>query len=130
VRDEIDHREIEATGRNGKRMPAHLWNKDGLPNQWGERNTNWKGGRRYPKSGYIEVAAPFGHPKIGKHKYMMEHRLVMEAHLGRYLESWEVVHHRNGIKNDNRIENLELVTKKTHLGKVICPHCHQEFNIR
>ena len=111
-------------------MPAHLWNKDGLPNQWGERNTNWKGGRRYPKSGYIEVAAPFGHPKIGKHKYMMEHRLVMEAHLGRYLESWEVVHHRNGIKNDNRIENLELVTKKTHLGKVICPHCHQEFNIR
>lgn len=75
--------------------------------QAGEKNFNWKGGRKKSNGGYVLVFSP-QHPCAEVGGYMLEHRLLMEVHLGRYLGPSEVVHHQNGVVDDNRIENLRL----------------------
>lgn len=81
-----------------------------------ERNPNWKGGRTIASSGYILLKKP-GHPMTDSRGYVYEHRLVASEMLGRPLLPGEQVHHRNGIKTDNRPENLE-VTESQHAHAV------------
>lgn len=67
--------------------------------------------------GYIQIWEP-EHPKADNQGYVPEHRLVMEKHLGRHLVNKEEIHHKNGKKEDNRIENLELFSSRSeHLAK-------------
>lgn len=80
-----------------------------------EKSPVWKGGRTKTKHGYILILK-HEHP-FNVRGYVLEHRLKMEEKIDRYLEKWEVVHHINGIKDDNKIENLQLCSH-FHLGQV------------
>jgi hypothetical protein len=79
----------------------------------GERNHAWKGGRLVGEDGYIALRLP-DHPNARSNGYYPEHRLVMENHLKRLLKREEHVHHINGVKSDNRIENLVLTNVFEH----------------
>lgn len=102
--------------------------KEGVSNNVKEKNPMWKGGRK-KHGNYIRIYKP-KHPYSDSRGYILEHRFIMEKKLKRYLKSFEKVHHRNNIKNDNRPENLELFINPIHYGKVKCPFCNKKFLIR
>ncbi len=81
----------------------------------GQNNPRWNGGRMRAKGGYIAVLKP-GHPRACKNSYVLEHILIWEAFNGKPLPEGWVIHHLNGIKDDNRPSNLlGLPARKHHL---------------
>lgn len=79
-------------------------------NRKGEENPLFKTGKTKDVNGYVILCSKIYGSNVNKR----EHRVVMEAHLGRELSPDEIVHHKNGIKDDNRIENLEVMTRPSH----------------
>jgi len=103
--------------------------RSGKISQRMQKNPLWKGGRSLDTKGYVLVRR-WKHPNAERSGYVREHRLVMSEYLGRPLRASELVHHVNGIKSDNRIENLQIVIKgRGPHGTVNCPFCHQIFRV-
>jgi hypothetical protein len=92
---------------DGCDLPVKLnvkgWSQGFCSGHYGSRGRRYVdvGDRHIHRDGYVMVKVPDG-------RVIGEHRAVMEQHLGRRLESRETVHHINGVRDDNRLENLEL----------------------
>jgi len=81
----------------------------------GANHHSWKGGRYKDEDGYIQI-------NIGKNKRQYEHRLIWEKAYGKILKGY-IIHHLNGIRDDNRLENLIMLPRKRHSPLIIIePH--------
>ena len=92
----------------------------------GSSHYNWKGGIFKTKDGYLEQTVDKNSPYLEmaiktnrKKKPVLQHRLIMAEHLGRCLTEDELVHHLNGIRDDNRRENLVIVKSTKHSGNTL-----------
>ena len=86
-------------------------------NLCGGHSPAWKGGRIKRKDGYLMIRldpSDFFYPMATKGGYVMEHRLVMAKSLSRCLQSWEIVHHIDGVKDHNSDDNLQLFSDLGH----------------
>lgn len=98
--------------RKGTENPMYGKRREACP--------RWNGGRKVRSDGYVIVVAPDDHPhpcdefKGSGLKYVLEHRLVMEKKIGRYLKNDEVVHHIDGNPSNNSPENLQLMERGEH----------------
>jgi len=77
----------------------------------GDKNPAWKGGKFKDQHGYVFVYTGKGEPKKRRQR---EHRLIWEQANGKILPDGWIVHHLNGIKDDNRLENLYAIPRAAH----------------
>ena len=82
-------------------------------NKIGANNPKWRGGQIIYPDKRVAIYAP-EHPAATKMGYVFRYRLVMEKVLGRFLTDEEIVHHINEITNDDRPENLQVMTQSEH----------------
>jgi len=81
----------------------------------------WNEGQLITSQGYVAVRVgadhphAWGPPTLRSHRYAYEHVVVMIEHLQRPLCSGEIIHHKNGDRRDNRLENLDLMTQSEHM---------------
>jgi hypothetical protein len=91
---------------------------NGSKGKFRDESSNWKGGRIVDMYGYVHLLIP-GHPRAAKGGgYVREHLVVWENHNGYSLPKGWQIHHVNGVKSDNRIENLLALSSHEH-SKVI-----------
>lgn len=106
--------------KKGLTLSCGCLHRDRMLERGMEQHPLWKGGRTINNRGYVLVKKP-GHPNAYKSAggigYVLEHVFVMSEFLGRPLRKGETVHHRNGVKTDNRLENLELWTVHQPYGQ-------------
>lgn len=88
--------------------------------------------------GEYNYAVVYNHPNRTKDNYVLHHRVVVENHIGRVLDKNEVVHHKDGNKKNNTVENLEILSASEHgflhqkekgreFTKLKCPECNLIF---
>jgi hypothetical protein len=94
--------------------------RDPVPFKRPRKKERWVG-----RDGYVLVQAPPGHPHARQDGSILEHRLVMELSLGRFLEEWEIVHHKDGVRGNNCWENLELLDGRAKNGSEAHPPGHE-----
>ncbi|KKL74085.1 hypothetical protein LCGC14_2068400 [marine sediment metagenome] len=147
----VQGKEIGKTGFNAKRGYVYLVCSTCGEGRWARQYDKRKGEsclscttgltrrkvagqHRRTSSGYTKVKVDdndFFYPMVDKEGYIREHRLVMARKLGRLLLPQEQVHHINGIKDDNRRENLELVSAQEHsIYNQLCGNCPLRKEIR
>ena len=77
------------------------------------RANKYRGAHQIDKDGYVRICGT-GHPYRDGRLMIPEHVIIMEKSIGRRLKDHECVHHVNGNRRDNRLENLRLMTKSMH----------------
>lgn len=112
-------RECVVSGCSNSKRSMDMCNKHYLRyRKHGDPEVNLRpGGKRKKDDGYIILSGYQSHPNSYKNGTILEHTLVMSESLGRPLLTHENVHHKNGVRDDNRPENLELWSKSQPAGQ-------------
>lgn len=115
-----EHREKMRRANTGRHPSDETRSK--MSQRRGENSPRWKGGRIGAGKGYIKVQLLPDDPYYEMatiNGYVLEHRLVMARHLGRLLKLGELVHHKNGVRGDNRPVNLAVVGTGNHSHRTL-----------